>query len=395
MDRTPDLQINPGVNRLQSDALPAELNPLLEVKACAKIFPIYPKQTTGGFIWEIHSGGPHSKWSSMRSLPWLKDGSEPPPGALKRKRPIPAEKPLPEPVPAPSEASSSDSEETTVLENTADNAYDAMIQGYDHDDAYIMVEHDLVEAAKQVTRHIHLEAYQKQAAAPITGEITRPTTCKPKQQQSVVDGETSADDEEEVKDGSTLGELLRRRPTATLGPATPIKRKQERVLETREVKTIDLTLDGSQREKEINGPKEVARKTAREENRIVETDDDDEDLDKPPKKVFRPEISLLTRQAPKISSISSRTSSRISNTTSNSTSFKASDTNKPSKRPVKAVLDPDWMFNSLWDDPPGPKRPLVKRDKVSLAAQLDESSLKLFNNKKAISLKDQFKFMES
>jgi hypothetical protein len=269
-----------------------------------------------------------------------------------------------------------------------------MIQGYDHDDAYIMVEHDLVEAAKQVTRHIHLEAYQKQAAAPITGEITRPTTCKPKQQQSVVDGETSADDEEEVKDGSTLGELLRRRPTATLGPATPIKRKQERVLETREVKTIDLTLDGSQREKEINGPKEVARKTAREENRIVETDDDDDDLDKPPKKVFRPEISLLTRQAPKISSISSR-SSRISNTTSNSTSFKASDTNKPSKRPVKAVLDPDWMFNSLWDDPPGPKRPLVKRDKVSLAAQLDESSLKLFNNKKAISLKDQFKFMES
>lgn len=65
------------------------------------------------------------------------------------------------------------------------------------------------------------------------------------------------------------------------------------------------------------------------------------------------------------------------------------------KTATKPLLDPDWMFNSLWDDTPRPSRPSLRRDKVSLAAQLDESTLKLFNDKKAISLKDQFRFMES
>lgn len=68
---------------------------------------------------------------------------------------------------------------------------------------------------------------------------------------------------------------------------------------------------------------------------------------------------------------------------------------KPPKTATKTLLDPDWMFNSLWDDAPQSTRPSVRRDKVSLAAQLDESALKLFNDKKAISLKDQFRFMES
>jgi len=36
----------------------------------------------------------------------------------------------------------------------------------------------------------------------------------------------------------------------------------------------------------------------------------------------------------------------------------------------------------------------IKRGKVSLAEQLQETSLKMFDKKKAISLKDQFKFME-
>ena len=77
---------------------------------------------------------------------------------------------------------------------------------------------------------------------------------------------------------------------ATLVPATPIKRKDVRSVETMDVKTIDLTLDASQHEKtEMNGRNEISRKATRKENRTIgrdDTDDDDEDLDKPPPKVI-------------------------------------------------------------------------------------------------------------
>src|SRR5438105_2526516 len=81
--------------------------------------------------------------------------------------------------------------------------------------------------------------------------------------------------------------------------------------------------------------------------------------------------------------------------TSSSPISLGSISDKLRKPATKPILDPDWMFNSLWDDTHRPTRPSIRRDKVSLAAQLDESALKLFNDKKAISLKDQFKFMES
>lgn len=236
---------------------------------------------------------------SMRSLPWLTDGSEPS-GTVKRKRPTSSSKKSSLESgqvkrEEPSE-SSSDSDDTTILDNSADNAYDAMIQGYGHDDAYIMVEHDLIEAAKQITRHIHLEAYQKQVTAPITGEIMRPTSGKPKP-KLVVEGENEEDEEVGEKDVSTLGELLRRRPTATLVPATPIRKKEVRSVETVDVKTIDLTLDGSQHKKDVSIRNEITRRVIIKENRNMSQDatyDDDEDLDKPPAKVTSFDISSLT-----------------------------------------------------------------------------------------------------
>ena len=96
----------------------------------------------------------------MRSLPWLvnKNEEDPPQKRnLKWKRdPEPEEVVMEKSKVEVAEVTEdSDSDETAVLSNSADHAFDAMVAGYDNDDAYIMVEHDLLEAAKQVTRHVH------------------------------------------------------------------------------------------------------------------------------------------------------------------------------------------------------------------------------------------------
>jgi hypothetical protein len=245
--------------------------------------------------------------SSMRSLPWLQDSTETTTSrpSLKRKRgAAPSTEPADEDLPAksvepfdPSEPALSDSDDTTILTYNADSAFDAMIQGYDHDDAYIMVEHDLIEAAKQVTRHIHLEAYQKQATVPVVGQILRPTTGKPSH-RPVVEGESGIEEMESVPDDvSPLGQLLRQRPKTAPVAATPIKRDGARCVRDTDVKTIDLNLDGSQRgEKEMNGSLQTTKNGIRKENRNMDndvTDDDDEDLDKRPTKVQGITISLL------------------------------------------------------------------------------------------------------
>lgn len=260
--------------------------------------------------WErFHHRHPlQAETSSMRSLPWLQDSTETTTSrpSLKRKRgAAPSTEPADEDLPAksvepfdPSEPALSDSDDTTILTYSADNAFDAMIQGYDHDDAYIMVEHDLIEAAKQVTRHIHLEAYQKQATVPVVGQIVRPTTGKPSP-RPVVEGESSIEEMESVPDDvSPLGQLLRQRPKLAPVAATPIKRDGARCVRDMDVKTIDLTLDGSQRgeKKETNGPLQTTKNGMRKENRNIDndvTDDDDEDLDKRPTKVQGITISLL------------------------------------------------------------------------------------------------------
>jgi hypothetical protein len=62
----------------------------------------------------------------------------------------------------------------------------------------------------------------------------------------------------------------------------------------------------------------------------------------------------------------------------------------------RGALAPDWMGDLLFNDaPPWPAKRPFKRDKVSLAAQLEESSLKVLGKKKAISLKDHFRHLES
>ena len=170
----------------------------------------------------------------MRSLPWVTktnsgEEQDPPKNSLKRKRPTKSDVPKPETteIETPEIEESSDSDDdTTILDTSSDNAFDAMIPGYDNDDAYIMVEHDFLEAAKQVTRHIHLEAYHKHVTAPVVEEeIIRPTTGAP-QRRPVVEGESDEETDGKGKDVSTLGELLRRRPAAMLVAATPIKRKE-------------------------------------------------------------------------------------------------------------------------------------------------------------------------
>jgi hypothetical protein len=60
---------------------------------------------------------------------------------------------------------------------------------------------------------------------------------------------------------------------------------------------------------------------------------------------------------------------------------------------IKPASDSDWLFKPLWEEPESkPARP-IKREKISLVAQLEESSVNLFGKKKAISLKDQLKFL--
>src|SRR5271154_3262363 len=150
-----------------------------------------------------------SSASTMRSLPWLikkEDQSDDShsDNPLKRKRNT---KQPPQPIKAESPEPSSDSDDTTILDPALDVPLDAMIPGYDNDDAYIMVENDFLEAAKQVTRHLHLEAYQNRDTAPVEGDIVRPTTGAPKRvyksnvhEGLQVDATSDEEDEEMGKD---------------------------------------------------------------------------------------------------------------------------------------------------------------------------------------------------
>jgi len=228
----------------------------------------------------------HTQSNPMRTLPWLDGGkgneNENP---LKRKRNQRSDIQTPEPteIETAELAESSDSDISETLDSPSDNK---MIAGYDNDDAYIMVEHDLLEAAKQVTRHIHLEAYHKHATAPVTGNIVRPTTEAPKRKPQI-DGPSDEEEEEKGKDLSTLGELLRRRPIATLVAATPIKREEK------SSQRATISRVGSQKDI-MSGQRDSEDKMLKDETKGAETDDeedeDDEDLDRP-RKVSPPNIS--------------------------------------------------------------------------------------------------------
>ena len=167
-----------------------------------------------------------------------------------------------------------------------------MIPGYDNDDGYIMVEQDLVEAARLVTRHIHHEAYQKHIAAPVPDdEIVRPTIEATKRQQEV------KGDSEEEEDLSTLGQLLTRRPPAALVAATPIRRTpikgkentpdQDRGTGWKTVEARAGIQSTYRRESGISGEQNINAGMLKEETKEnaldEETDEDDEDLERRPK----------------------------------------------------------------------------------------------------------------
>jgi hypothetical protein len=355
----------------------------------------------------------------MRSLPWLKDESDSSSSnPLKRKRkqaPVSdTDAPKPSRAKTPEVVESSDSEETIILDSNGDSAFDAMIPGYENDDAYIMVEHDFIEAAKQVTRHLHLEAYQKHATAPVSAaEILRPTTGAPERRPQV-EGESDDNDDSDAdgKDVSTLGELLRLRPAAVPIAATPIKPKNPTATVIRdrdsgnEVRKLDIMRDSravQTKVENIDVGGDHGSTTSRRINTHVQKsieadedeDEDEEDLDRRPQKVLRsiaqPKIQTTTINPPQ----TRPTSSKIQNTHP-STSSRLPPPAKPTKKPyTKPALDVDWMFDSLWEPPQRPTRSSATSNKVSLASQLEETSLKLLGQKKAISLKDQFKFMES
>jgi hypothetical protein len=352
----------------------------------------------------------------MRTLPWLKDESDSSsPNPLKRKRKqLPDTKaPKPSRAKTPEAVESSDSDDTIILDTNGDSVFDAMIPGYDNDDAYIMVEHDLIEAAKQVTRHLHLEAYQKHATAPVSAaEILRPTTGAPKRRPQVEgESEDNEDSDAEGKDVSTLGELLRRRPAAAPVAATPIKPKLAAATAIRnqdgnEVRKLDFMRDSrvvpSKSENidmvEDNGST-TSRRTITHVQKSMEEDEDEdedeEDLDRRPRKVLKSIVQPKTQTTTTNPPQTRPTSSKLQNVRPSS-SLRIPPPTNPTKKPyTKPALDADWMFNSLWEPPQRPLRSSAKSNKVSLATQLEENSLKLLGQKKAISLKDQFKFMES
>lgn len=345
----------------------------------------------------------------MRSLPWMKEDSESLSSAptLKRKRKPVVDTKASEPsrVKTPEVEVDSSDAETIVMDTNGDTAFDAMIPGYEHDDAYIMVEHDLIEAAKQVTRHLHLEAYHKIATAPVSdAEILRPTTRAPKTKPQV-EGEIYEEPGGEAKDVSTLDDLLRRRPAAAPVAATPIKRESSastvrdrgsgnevpKLNLTRDSRRIELTTEttvvGSDKES-----KTLRRNRTLQEVPEDEEEEDEEDLDRRPRKAFKSSshTKVTTIAHPPQPTTSSSNLSTIRPSSQSRTS--PPRTVKPGSIPA---LDTDWMFNSLWEQPQRAAKSNGKLNKVSLASQLEETSLKLLGQKKAISLKDQFKFMES
>jgi hypothetical protein len=245
----------------------------------------------------------------MRSLPWLtKDTNDDSSdklseNRLKRKRKAQPVIEIPESteVETPEIAESPNSDTTTILDADVDRPYDVMIPGYDHDDAYIMVEHDLLEAAKQVTRHLHLKAYQKQAATPVAEEIVRPVTGI-ERRKGQVEAISEDEDEDVGKDVSMLGELLRRRPSAVHLAATPIRKgkspslQRESEQSARTLKSMDNSRHSSSRyDNKVFKERRMEDETLREGTIDVEADDededdedeDDEDLERP-RKVYHP-----------------------------------------------------------------------------------------------------------
>jgi hypothetical protein len=335
----------------------------------------------------------------MRSLPWLKADNDKDTESENEVKKGPKER---KKVPAPpkSEVESEEAIDDSVSVETAvtqasdgDNAYDAMIPGYDNDDAYIMVEHDLLEAAKLVTRELHLEAYLKHATAPVEKTILRPTiggTPKKRKAQEISEGFSDVEDTAP----RTLGELLTQRPADRGAAATPIKRRN-----------IDST---SQQRKSANAKSEVENEGSpvrattkavmlgptdirRDSNDRIsiskkeetEEEDDDEDLDKP----IRKKVPRLPPQAHlKISFPPFAAKRDAAQAPSGATS---------TKPPSGKSFDPDWLFDSLWEEPKRPLGPAANRNKVSLASQLEESTFKILGKKKPMSLKEQFKFLDS
>jgi hypothetical protein len=327
----------------------------------------------------------------MRTLPWLKktDGESVETNTPKEvKEEITESEDEPDITEVETAEQADGSETEDEEDDFADNAADVMRPGYEADDAYIMVEHDLLEAAQQVTRHIHLAAYQKNAAAPMPEihEIQRPTTGPPKI-RPLVEGISDDEGDTDGKDLTTLGELLRRRPVTKTFAVTPLKRKERSPPPTKTTKE----------NKPISNHVSFTTSMTRDVTKGAEADaeddtEDDEDLARPLKKVSLSHPSLSHTQMAKIVSTTS---------TSSMKSAKAPETAAKITRKLSTVkststLDPDWIFSGLWNDDVKPvRKPLIKREKVSLAAQLEESSLNILGKKKPISLKDQFKFLDS
>ena len=272
-----------------------------------------------------------------------------------------------------------------------------MVAGYDNDDAYIMVEHDLLEQAKVVTRHIHLAAYEKQASAPISdGEIVRPTVANRMRKEMSVSASDA--DEEKRKESSALEELLSEKPATRVVPATLIRRRTigSTLNEEDENRLGNENTSESKMNIKNTGDSLEARQDAKShlKEEVVEVEDDDEDDEdlerKPPRKVQQYLIGIYLLQILKIVPPTLELPSNPPNP--GAASRKSSWT-----KPTISNFEPDWLFAAF--DVPSESKPLksvTKREKaISLAAQLEANTIKLVGKKQAISLKDQFKFMDS
>src|SRR5580704_18095839 len=232
----------------------------------------------------------------MRRLPWLNDDTQDSSSdhTRKRKRACKPNKTT-EPVEALRETTSdvssdTDSEDATIRgSNDPDKAYDAMIPGFEHDDAYMMVEHYLIEAAKQVTKGLHLEAYQKRAMEPVMEKIQRPTTGKP-MPSPVIEGVSDEESDWRGKDVSTLGKLLARHPVK-VNQLTKTSTRHKCQASSRSVKS---SLPKNKEGKSWRDDREIIDEKPVKEAIEYSDDEDDEDLDRPPPKKACPTRSLMS-----------------------------------------------------------------------------------------------------
>jgi hypothetical protein len=165
-----------------------------------------------------------------------------------------------------------------------------MVPGFEHDDAYIMVEHDLIEAAKEVTRQLHLEAYLRQAAVPVTGDIARPTMGRPGG-KAVVEEESGV--ESDSGDGKAGGVRwvgvrrvgIRRAEGAIVKMVARDRSENQRTNTSVKRKASEMNSRGKANVREATKEKVVD-----EPIRVTsdEDDSDDEDLDKPIRKKVPP-----------------------------------------------------------------------------------------------------------